>query len=411
MKMSVKRYSNRFVQKKNNVIEPVPARRENYTARPAGGYPSVHRVHLEIAELYAREAPDGKLYCDELIDFIQHVFTEEEASVCRFVKPGAYTNTAAAIAASAHRPVEEVTTILDRLAHEKRVIMSFGKGDKKVYIRMPIVPGMFEMALMRTSMDSLTPWHRRFAELFMKLYECGFLHHSGRRRSSGETGKTKTKARQPVFRYLPVNQTINTSQVALPSDKLEEIFAPFETFAVGLCQCRMTEEIVGRGCGRPMEVCVTMGNIAKAGILSGRTRQVELKEVLEIKAEAEAAGLVTMAMNAHPDFGSNTSCSCCGCCCHALRMVSEFSLPSRLSPPHFIPNLDSSRCSYCGKCALSCPMGAITVDVKNKSFQRNPDRCIGCGQCAVACNKEKALVMEPVPDYEPPLMIPFGRMF
>jgi ferredoxin len=124
-----------------------------------------------------------------------------------------------------------------------------------------------------------------------------------------------------------------------------------------------------------------------------------MKDALEIKAEAEASGLVSWIENQDPRLGG-TSCSCCGDCCHFMRRISEFNVPGRIAPPHFLPRINLEKCNYCGKCALACPMGAVTVDVINNQYTHNIHRCIGCAQCAVACGKLKAIEMESVPDYQ-----------
>lgn len=187
------------------------------------------------------------------MEFIQHVFTEDEASIYRHIQAGTRDNTAAKVAESAGRPVEEVRAVLDRLTHEKRVIDSFGRGEEKRYFLVPIIPGMFEMVMVRTSMDSLTDWHRRFAELFSRLEETGYFFFGSHRGPGRDDKIGKQKARSPVFRYLPVGRSIEANPMALPAEKLEEIFPRYKSFAVGLCQCRMTEEIVGKGCGNPLK--------------------------------------------------------------------------------------------------------------------------------------------------------------
>ena len=300
-------------------------------------------------------------------------------------------STAAAVAADAHLPVKEVRPVLERLAHEKFVLLSSGAGDKKRYYLMPIVPGVFEVAMVRTSLDTLDDWHRRFAELFSVLYETGFF-------------VDYTDHPVPWVRYVPVGETIQAHPQALPSDRLEEVLDRYKVFAVGLCQCRMAEKIVGRGCDRPLENCVVTGGVAEFLVHRGKMRQVEKTEVLEIKDEAASAGLASFV--AETELGKSSGgalCSCCGCCCGALRTISQFNAPGLIAPPHFLPEVDLAKCTYCGRCASVCPVSATAVDVRSQLFQVLPERCIGCGLCAVVCDKQRAIQMEPTPKYrEPP---------
>lgn len=382
----IKTAGNRMIQIENGVIGPREPRRKTLKVRTAADYPSVRKAYLDVAELYADTKMAGGIpVCDESIDLIQHMFTEDEASVMRHLTRGK-TETAASIAAAEHRPVEEIKPLLDTLANEKRIIISMGKGDEKKYISIPLIPGVFEFVLARTSMDSLTDWHRRFCELFERLYETGYVIDQPRSSTA-------------FIKYLPVSQVIKVNPMAYPSDKLGEILSRYSSFGVTLCQCRITEEVVGRGCDRPKEVCMAMGPIAEGSIRSGRMRRIDLKEALEIKAQADASGLVSWMDCQDPKIGG-TSCSCCGCCCHLMRRMSEFNVPARVAPPHFIPKVDAEKCNYCGKCALACPMGAVTVDVINNTYVWDEKRCIGCAQCAVACSKTKAIEMTAVPDVD-----------
>ena len=156
-----------------------------------------------------------------------------------------------------------------------------------------------------------------------------------------------------------------------------------------------------------------MGQWAAAGIEAGWLKQVSKKEILAIKAEAESHGLVSWMMNVESTAGQ-CSCSCCGCCCHAMRAVNEFNAPAMFAPPHFLPHVDPALCTLCGKCARTCPMGAIRIENGQaaesqspstsgpKTFRHLRERCIGCGLCVLACDRQKAVRMEPVPDYKLP---------
>ena len=382
--MSNAHQTNRMIQIEGGVIGPREPRPRTVKIKRLEDYPGTSKYHLEVLETYANPLMGGGIpICDESVALVEHMFTEEEASIMRHLKPGK-KETVASLAAAAHRAVEEVQKILDVLADEKSIIVSVELSGQKIYLALPILPGAFEYVLIRRSMDTLSDWHRRFCVLFERLYETGYAVET-----SGSIG----------VKYLPVGLTIASSPMAYPSDKLEEIFSRYDTFGVTLCQCRIAEEVVGRGCGKPKEVCIAMGPGAARFIQKGRMRRIEMKEALEIKAEAEANGLVSWIEARDPKLGGS-SCSCCGCCCHMMRRISEFNVPGRIAPPHFIPKIDYEKCNYCGKCALACPMGAVTVDIINKKYAYDPKRCVGCAQCAIACSKLKAIAMEAVPKYE-----------
>jgi electron transport complex protein RnfB len=358
-------------------------------SRMISDYPGVPDAYLEIAQSYANPLLVGPPICDELVTLVQHMFTEEEASLVRHIR-SPLGKTAKAMARAVHRPLEEVRPILERLAYVKFVLFALGTGDRKRYGLLPLLPGVFEMAMIRTSLDTLTDWHRGFAELFLKLYETGYFVDYVERPIPG-------------VRYVPVGEAIEAHPLALPSDRLEEILDPYRVFGLGLCQCRMSEQIVGRGCDKPLETCLVFGDMAEYLIHRGKIRPVTKKEALEIKAQAAAAGLASFVTEIEAGKRkAGASCSCCGCCCGGLRLISQFNAPGLIAPPRFVPKLDAAKCTYCGQCATACPVGAMVVDTQGKSHQHLPERCIGCGLCAVACNPQQAIQMEPTPNYRPP---------
>ena len=213
----------------------------------------------------------------------------------------------------------------------------------RLYRLPPIVPGIFEMMLIGYTPETMTDWHRRFVELFEALCDTGYvLDYDGRP--------------TPFVRFLPVGKAIEAHPAALPSDKLEVVLDQFESFGVGHCQCRMAMQVLGRGCGKPLGNCTAMGLWAERAIEAGVMRRVSKKEALDIKREAESHGLVNWIMNVQSTKGQ-CSCSCCGCCCHAMRTVNEFNAPAAIAPPHFLPRLDPAKCISCGKCAQELPDG------------------------------------------------------
>ncbi len=394
---NLKAPGHRMIRMNNGVIGPRSPRRKTVVVKTAADYPKVSKAHLEVAQIYADEKMAGGVpICDELIALVLHLFTEEEALVMRHLTPKAH-QTAQSLAAAEHRSLEAINAVLNSLAVEKHIILGLGEGDAKIYLAVPLLPGVFEFVLARRSMDSLTDWHRRFCELFEQLYETGYIIDN------------KIK-KPPVIKYLPIGKVIRSNTAAYPSDKLEEVFSRYKSFGLTMCQCRMTEKVVGRGCDKPMDVCMTLGPVADMSIKAGRSRRITMKDALEIKAEAEANGLVTWIDASDPNIGG-TSCSCCGDCCHFMRRITEFNVPASLAPPHFTPHIDLKKCNYCGKCALACPMAAVTVDMVNKTHRVDACRCIGCAQCVAACSKHKAIEMVAVADCEEFLQTGTGIFF
>lgn len=357
-----------------------------------GEYPGAAQAHIETAKNYSSAGLIGPPLCDELIELVRHMFTEEEASIVQHLKPFRI-KTAEAVARAEHRPADEVSRILDRLADEKSVIASFSFYGKKRYFIMPIVPGTFEWVMIHPSENDLNDWHRGFAERFNALYNTGY--HADYFRKFGESGGLS-----PI-RYIPVTQSIVSHPMALPTDKLEEILDMYDDFGVGICQCRATKRITGDDCGRPLEVCASFGPFVDALVKKGKVRRVEKKELIEIKAKAEAAGLITWMMNVDEKTAKigNCSCSCCGCCCPMLGTMTKYNIPGLIAPPHFMPVFDKDKCVFCGKCVENCQMDAIIMDAGAKTITHFPKRCIGCGQCTLACDKQRAITMEPVPEY------------
>ena len=317
------RASRRVIEVNRRVLGPASPRPRTVRPRPIGSYPAVAAAHREVARKLSSPLLMGPPICNELIALVCHTFTEEEAQAARHL--GRFGGmTAQAVARTEHRPVNQIEPALQRLAFIKRAIVSSGPKTKTQYRLMPIMPGMFEMVLIGESPETMSPWHRRFAELFESLYETGYpLDYQ-----HGQTRST------PWVRVLSVGRSINAHPMALPSDRLEVVLDRFETFGIGQCQCRMAMQVAGQGCGKPLGNCTVMGQWAEKGIDQGWLKPVSRKDALEIKREAESHGLVTWLMNVESTKGQ-ASCSCCGCCCHALRMVNEFNAPSVIAPAQF----------------------------------------------------------------------------
>lgn len=349
----------------------------------------VSNAHMAVARLYSSPSLSGPPVCDELVSLVQYMLTDEEADVLQHLKP-LRAKKAGALARASGRSYADTRRILEQLANEKYIILGVGKGDRTRYSLMPIVPGTFEYVLMRPSEDMLSEWHRGFSKRFEALFSTGYM---------ADYQEKPTR----MVRYLPVGEVIDALPMALPSDRLEDILDRYDKFAIGICQCRTSKKLIGEGCGKPLEVCTAFGDIAGWLADMDKMKAASKQDVLEAKRAAEAEGCVTWMFNVGTESKYNGSCSCCGCCCGALRTVVDFNAPGFIAPPHFMPTFDLSQCVYCEKCSKVCPMKAVAVTggKDDGSLHHQPERCIGCGLCAVAC-KKSAISMRELAGYDEP---------
>lgn len=337
--------------------------------------------HFRIMKHFSSPLLLGPAPSEKLLALVLHLFSEEEAELAQHLEP-LRPRTAERIAELSGRSRTETERMMNFLSLQKRVILSYGNPRK--YTLLPVIPGTFEMALMTPDLGSRNEWHRQFAALFEEIWDEGYI-------------ADYTKRVIPGIRYLPLPGTIVPSSLAWPTEQLEAILDRYSDFAVGNCQCRLAMELVGKGCGRPLENCVVMGPNAGKFIDRGLMRHSDAQEILALKRQAEETGCVTWINN---DVGGvprgNSSCSCCGCCCHAMRSITQFNAPGLISPPRFIPEPVVSLCVSCGKCVRICPMGALSLNGRKVSLDRA--RCIGCGLCVRSCSfKAFALKENPLP--------------
>ena len=110
-----------MIEVNQGILAPKEPRPKTVRAKKLADFPGVPKVYLDVAGKLSSVWRMGPPICDELMAFVQHLFTEEEATVVRHLGTlGGMT--AAQVATAEHRPVDEIGPILDRLATVKRAI-------------------------------------------------------------------------------------------------------------------------------------------------------------------------------------------------------------------------------------------------------------------------------------------------
>ncbi len=158
------------------------------------------------------------------------------------------------------------------------------------------------------------------------------------------------------------------------------------------------QKMIGKGCDKPMEVCLAFGAGAYYYEKNGLGREIDKKEALELVKKGVDAGLVLQPGNQQK---SMNICMCCGCCCGILKNLKTMDKPAQLVHTNYYAQVDEEACIACEACVDRCQMDAITVD---ESAQVNLDRCIGCGLCVTDCPTDAMLLKQKAEDshYVPP---------
>jgi Pyruvate/2-oxoacid:ferredoxin oxidoreductase delta subunit len=179
-------------------------------------------------------------------------------------------------------------------------------------------------------------------------------------------------------------------------DAVVEKYGSEGKIAVMNCFCRRVRESVDEACrfAHPEEVCLGLGDHADYIVRCGLGRRISKDEAMDIIHESERRGAIHTLMHIRDDarLGAIEICNCCWDCCGIFGTYNRGILGLSFLSYYLAKVTDEKSCIGCGKCAIYCPVTAVTVSEGKASIDAR--RCIGCGQCAFQCNQG---VMELVP--------------
>lgn len=273
------------------------------------------------------------------------------------------------IARRAKIPVEEAIRRLKEMNKKGLILEVQRKGKPPLYMAIQFVVGFWEAQVNKLSRELAEDFEEYFPSLI----------------GGSLWGKT------PQLRTIPVEKSITVQPEVMPYERAEELVRNNKTFAVSNCICRQEQRILGKGCDKPAESCMTFGVAAESVVGKGNGRAISQDEALAILHRAEETGLVLQPANAKdPLF----ICTCCGCCCGMLRTLKRLPVPANMVVSPFLASHTTETCKGCGLCTKRCQMEAFHLD--NQKAILNPDRCIGCGLCVSTCPTQSiTLVRKP----------------
>ena len=306
------------------------------------------------------------------IKILKRLFTEEEAKTAVLLTP--LPEDASQIAKRSG---------INRRTLEERLESMSGKGlvfrtrreGRTLYNAIPFMIGLYEYSVEKIDEE--------LAGLFKEYYETAYCEEMG-------------ASDVPGFKVLPITEQIESDIVLFPFLQLKEEVKNARRISVADCICRKEARLVGEGCGRPMETCLSFGTAAEYYIENGLGREVTADEAIRILEEADKAGLVHAGVNTKH---LSNICNCCPCCCASMKGITTRGYDKhRYLNALFEAVIDEEECVGCEDCVERCPVGAIDVE---EAAVVDRDKCLGCGLCAGICSSE-AITLRLREDMEEP---------
>ena len=334
--------------------------------------------------------PQGAPPSELLYKILSVLFSEREAELVSLLPIKPFTVEKAAGAWKIDQT--DARKVLEELA-DRSILLDYPDRDGQTrYLLPPPMAGFFEFSMMRIREDVD---QRLLAEL---LYEYLNVEEDFVRDLFGK-GPTQLGRVFVQERALANENALHV----LDYKRASEVIKSASHIGVGVCYCRHKMMHVGRDCDAPKNICMTFNSCAASLTRRGAARKVDAPECLDLLAEAQDHDLVQFGENVRQDVAF--ICNCCGCCCEAMIAARRFGTLKPIHTSGFIPAIDTGRCKGCGKCAMLCPVEAMTSvsandphKPKRKIARLNTDLCLGCGVCIRRC-PEDALRLDSRPEH------------
>lgn len=274
---------------------------------------------------------------------------------------------------------DELEDLLDNMA-KKGAIKTLKKNNQKTYSASLFIIGMFEYQVNKIT--------KEFAEDTIQYMDEVLVEDMGR-----------TLPLQ--MRTIPVGVSVDHNvEVANFDNVMKIIESVEEPIGVQNCICRQAMLALGKPCKATsrLETCMGFGPPAQMYIDLGWAREINKEEAIEILKKNEEEGLIFQPSNSQkPEF----ICSCCGCCCEAIRGIKHFPNPGGIISTNYYAQIDPDLCTGCGTCIERCHMEAITLTDDISSIKK--EQCIGCGNCVYTCPSEAIEFLKKEQQFSPPL--------
>jgi electron transport complex protein RnfB len=208
------------------------------------------------------------------IRILRRLFTPEDANLA--VRLTLIPEEPRVIARRAKIPVEKASRQLEEMVKNGLISGVYPKNKSPLYMAQQFIVGFWEGQVNKLNQELIQDF-----EEYLPFYT-----------------EQNIGPGVPQLRTIPVGKSISTQTEVMLYERAEELVRTHKTFAVANCICRQEMRIMGKGCEKPEESCLSFGTAAKIMVRTGRGRPISMEEALAILQRAEEVGLILQPSNA-----------------------------------------------------------------------------------------------------------------
>ena len=251
------------------------------------------------------------------LKILKRLFTPREAEVA--ISLSMTAEPASAIAERLHEDESSMAQVLENMS-KKGLIIRSSRGGQNLYMAAQFVVGIWEYHVNDLDEELIKDFNEYAPHLM----------------------KTQMKLKTQQLRVIPISKSISAEMHIMPYEEAENIIREQSKIVVAPCICRKEHQIIGKGCDRPLEVCLIFGGAAYYYEGNDLGRSISQEDAIEILNKGLEAGLVLQPGNSQKP---SNICLCCGCCCQILKNLKNLDCPAKTACTNYYAAVSKEDCT------------------------------------------------------------------